>query len=744
MPALRNKYNGKCRGCGAKLTPGVGWAVMTNGDRRWSSWCDDLSHAPSAVVQEIKAKATKLVDTTPDKLHANGVLVMAYNATKIPVVRTIPGRRWDPATKTTTVSVSDDDLAETVKICRDLQVEIAPELLARLDAIAALRDSGFVKLDGFKSVKGHELRPFQRVGVDWMRQKTQPMLLGDDMGLGKTAQVLLSLPVGTGTVVVAPNAVKYNWRTEAQNWRPDLVVTMLEGRDSFRWPESNEIVVTGFAILPNLVMKKENKYTIEGGDQHAVDLLANPPTAFSFVVDEVHRAKNSRTLRGVRCRALAKLASRVVGMTGTPLANRPPDLWGTLMAINAERDTFRSWTNFVEVFDGIKDKYGYQWGMPKAVVPNILERVMLRRRKNEVARELPPKTYTEIIVPLSDNDLIRDLDEMMGEVDLESNCLPDLQDFSRIRAALATSRAPVVIELLEDYEESDEAVVVFSAHKEVLRRIAEAKPDFAIITGETSAQRRNEIVDAFQAGQYKGLLCTIQAAGVGLTMTRASIELFVDLSWVPADNWQAEDRVCRIGQNASSVQIVRLSSNHPLDQHVHKLLCWKQELIANSIDAESIKFAPTPQIDTASIAQVLASAEAELAKELRDADIDAAIAEGSNDPATKRLVARRKLTRHGATLRGRYTEESGKETFPEVTDELRIEIAFALGALSSVCDGAVEKDGVGFNSPDAKISKWFIEVSGLTEDEDVLAALGLVYKYKRQLGGAECYPAIYG
>jgi SNF2 family DNA or RNA helicase len=140
-----------------------------------------------------------------------------------------------------------------------------------------------------------------------------------------------------------------------------------------------------------------------------------------------------------------------------------------------------------------------------------------------------------------------------------------------------------LIDLVEDHEDEDVPLVVFSAHVEPLNQLAE-RDGWEKITGATSAERRQQIVNEFQAGNLKGVAVSIKAGGVGLTLTRAWKAIFVDLDWVPGANQQAEDRICRIGQESQKVEIVRMVSNHVMDLHVLELIHLKNNLIEKSVE----------------------------------------------------------------------------------------------------------------------------------------------------------------
>jgi hypothetical protein len=161
--------------------------------------------------------------------------------------------------------------------------------------------------------------------------------------------------------------------------------------------------------------------------------------------------------------------------------------------------------------------------------------------------------------------------------------LPPFEEFSSLRAALAESRIPALLEMVEDHEEQGVPLVVFSAHKAPVLACGE-REGWEAITGDTSSKKRQEIVERFQAGKLKGLALTIRAGGVGLTLTHAWKAIFVDLDWVPSQNQQAEDRICRIGQLAAHCEIVRMVSDHVLDIHVLDLIGWKIAVIEAAIE----------------------------------------------------------------------------------------------------------------------------------------------------------------
>lgn len=164
---------------------------------------------------------------------------------------------------------------------------------------------------------------------------------------------------------------------------------------------------------------------------------------------------------------------------------------------------------------------------------------------------------------------------------VSKNSIP-FEMLSVVRAALATAKIPFLLETVEQYEEADEPVVVFSAHQAPIEVLA-ARPGWKAIYGKTPGEQRDAIVQAFQAGELRGVACSIRAAGVGLTLTRANTLIFNDKEFVPALNEQAEDRICRIGQTRGC-NIVTIEADHKIDRRINEILATKQAIISASVE----------------------------------------------------------------------------------------------------------------------------------------------------------------
>lgn len=630
-------------------------------------------------------------------ISATGKVKMPYDANLLPLLKSSPGARWNPNEKCWTVSVSDADLPRTLEIAERLGLDIAPELTARNKPTAQAQ------------AVDSRLYPYQIKGVDHISRRAKS-LLTDEMGLGKTPQTLAALPQdgSAAVLVVCPNTLKYNWVKEAQKWAPGYKTAVLT-KQTFRFPNKGEIVTINYEGLPSEMAgtwQKPSKMDI--------------PAGLTVVFDEVHYAKNYKAARSQKVYTLASKAAKVVALTGTPLANRPFDLWGVLCSCGMNREVFGTFEKFCQLFNAEQDQWGgWHFGTPSVEVPERLRRVMLRRLRTEVLPELPGKQYSEVVVNGISASMSKQMDKLQEkwlDDGFDSNELPPFEWFSKIRAGLAESRIDAMLEMVENFEESETPLVVFSAHRAPVDTLA-ARPGWKTITGDTKPQDRQTIVDEFQAGKLKGIALTIAAGGTGITLTRASHMLFVDLAWVPADNAQAEDRICRIGQEASSCQYIRMVSDHPLDRHVQDLLVSKMNMARAAVDAE-VRAKVKP----------VASAQSTTEQELHNAVV------ASPQDAVARMVYADYLEENGKAAEAdshRKVAEKIKEEVP-VTEELRTAVHSALRMLAGMCDGARMLDGAGFNRFDTSFGHSLANCSWLS-DRATLSARRMLIKYRAQL-----------
>jgi hypothetical protein len=304
---------------------------------------------------------------------------------------------------------------------------------------------------------------------------------------------------------------------------------------------------------------------------------------------------------------------------------------------------------------------------------------------------------------------------------------------SEVRAALATSKIPALLSLVEDYEESDEPLVVGSDHLAPVE-VFEGREGWATITGSIPPEERQARVDAFQAGELKGIAGTIKAMGLGYTLTRSHNIIINDLNWTPALNAQLEDRLCRLGQTRGVI-VTRLVANHPLERRITELLVEKQNVIEHSVEASSV--------EEDYVGNNPAEALAKAAEKARQQVVDTAAAarqereQKAQRSAEAQTQVKAELEASGITV-DRDIEVRGKtRSAANAVEEWAGTGLVAVAGMDP--DRASERNNVGFSAYDGQfghsLAKQFAD-SGRFTAKQWVAAIRLATKYRRQIGPA--------
>lgn len=388
-----------------------------------------------------------------------------------------------------------------------------------------------------------QLKPFQVEGVRLLREilRTHPgALLADDMGLGKTvqaAEIINQARAACRVLVVCPASVVLNWRNELRAWCPARRVrTILDAAAPARG-----VFVVNYDRL----------------DAWAGILERWAP---GFVVaDESHYLKNHEAARTKAFYSIP--TTRRLFLSGTPALNRPRELWTTLRACGALPKQYAARTNFGKRYcAAYLDRRGAWDDSGASNLDELREhmaRVMVRREKSEVLKDLPPKTRQ--IIPLSGPAaaLRRELAAVQAAGGWDAVCSKleagepvGLGEVAKARHELGLAKVKAAIEHVKGVLESEPQVVVFAHHRAVLQLLEDAFAGYGctVVHGGVQPAKRQAEVERFQRGDARVFLGQIQAAGVGLTLTAARVAVFVEPSYVPAELDQAEDRLHRIGQ----------------------------------------------------------------------------------------------------------------------------------------------------------------------------------------------------
>jgi SNF2 family DNA or RNA helicase len=449
---------------------------------------------------------------------------------------------------------------------------VREEEAARLVALSAATD-GAIEIAGL----GGELKPFQRAGVSYLLSQRRAFL-ADEQGLGKTIEALATLEADGAypAVVVCPASLRLNWLHELARWLPHRSVRTLAGRTILALAAAADVTVLSYDILAARLPQ----------------LRALAPRA--LVLDESHYCKN---IRAKRTRAVAQLAATVprdglvLALTGTPVINHPKELLAQL-GILGRLGEFGSGAQFARDFLHDRDAHlRLHW--------HLRSRCFIRRRKCDVLPQLPAKTRAVVPVAL-DNEA----DYRLAERDIIAwlqNQPLDLRELdAKVAAALraerlvrlnalkllaARGKLAAALAWIHDFLASGERLVVFAHHREIQRAVLRRFPTALHILGEDSHPARDAALRAFQqdAAASPLLLCSIEAAGQGITLTQASHVAFLELDWTPAKHDQAEDRLHRIGQR-DAVNATYLLAADTIDETIAALLERKRAVIGAVTD----------------------------------------------------------------------------------------------------------------------------------------------------------------
>jgi hypothetical protein len=460
-----------------------------------------------------------------------------------------------------------------------------------------------------------ELRPYQHAGYAWLSFLLSHGIggvLADDMGLGKTLQVLTTIAAardaadGPPFLVVAPTSVVGNWAAEAAKFTPSLRAATI-GSTSVKDPglvartaASADIVVTSYALL----RLDAPAYT---------DL----PWA-ALVLDEAQFVKNpqSQTHRvAVDLRAPVKFA-----ITGTPLENGLTDLWALFHIVAP--GLLSSWSGFGDDYVkplGSPDLRGAARAELTARLRRRIRPLMLRRTKESVAADLPPKQEQVVRVTLDpahralyERTLNRERLKVLDLIDdLARNRMIVFRSLTLLRMlalspalvagagpsddagssadAVPSAKLDLLLDELEQLAAEGRRALVFSQFTSFLRMVSAALDDRGIAYEylDGSTRRRPEVIDRFRNGTAPAFLISLKAGGFGLTLTEADTVFVLDPWWNPAAENQAVDRTHRIGQTRS-VNVQRFIAEDTIEEKVLALAAKKAELFATMIDDDAL------------------------------------------------------------------------------------------------------------------------------------------------------------
>ena len=539
-------------------------------------------------------------------------------------------------------TTDDDDLA------RQFYDNCAGDAKLRLDNLTEIKrqlveasyatdytDTDLLAPDGLSYL------PFQRAGIAFALER-KDTLIGDQPGLGKTIQGLGVVNNTTNVrnvLLVVPASLKINWAKEATKWlRKELGLTIGTAHTKSK------------TIVDEEGTKKSITEYVWPGDDVVIinyDMLEKfhdqirARTWDVLICDEAHVLKNAKATKtkqvlgyggGKKSERVAPItALRRVFLTGTPILNKPLDMWSLISAFDLE-DKFGNYIKFIKRYCAAFETPWGHWDTSGSDNLDEFQELlrttfMIRRLKNDVLKELPPKRRQVVTLPqdgltrivkkekqiFQDNlknlmilngthteedyeemtdDELRAMIDTIHERTKDFNDLEDFEDYDAVhfeavahaREEIGLAKIPMMIEYIRSIVETGEKVVVLVVHRTVAHRLAEAFEGSVKFIGGMSDKEKNISVETFQNDpDCKVFIGNINAAGVGITLTEAWNLVMGELCFVPALLEQGEDRIHRIGQKAHAL-IHYLIVQGSLEERLMQIVLEKLEMIYAALD----------------------------------------------------------------------------------------------------------------------------------------------------------------
>ena len=437
-----------------------------------------------------------------------------------------------------------------------------------------------IEIPGLKG----KLFDFQAKGVAFIERKNGRALIADEQGLGKSVESAAWLQLRRElrpAIIVVPASLKENWKRELERFLPDPNVQTLSGTKANEelW---GDIFVINYDIL-----------------FHWVDRLreVNPQV---LIVDEIQLTKSSKAKRTGAVKTLGKNIPHIIGLSGTPIVNRPQEALNTIQLI--DRSVAPSAWKFLHEFCAPKHN-GFGWDFSGASNTDKLHKlltstIMLRRLKKDVLPELPEKIRSFVPIEIDNpaeyanikNNFIKHVRETRGEhAARKASNAEHLTKIEALKQVAVKGKMQALKSWIHDFLDTGNKLVVFAIHKETINALMEEFKGVAIkLDGSipTTGGHRQRIVDQFQNDPNTTLFVgNIQAAGVGWTLTAAYSEAVVELPWTPGACAQIEDRIHRIGQ-LKGVNIYYLLAMNTIEEEVAALLDSKRNVIYQVLDGK--------------------------------------------------------------------------------------------------------------------------------------------------------------
>lgn len=535
-----------------------------------------------------------------------------YNANFVHDIKEIPGRKYDPNTRMWSCPINFATTVQIHALIEQYNIQnLTPEdssiseriLQSTLEtAVERKKTEINSKIAGINipwKVYQHQID-----GIAYMLT-TKRCINGSDMGTGKTLTAILSVEFENlfPCMVVVPASVKYNWQLQWKLINPERTVSVIENAKSNF--DADVLVITYDSVGKKEIISKDGeedkiKVIMKYDQLDALQLK-------SIICDESQNIKSSKTLRSKAIKKLAKKCEYRFMLTGTTIMNRPSEIINVLDALGQFTPVFGNWKDFVFTYCGATQN---RFGLDISGATNTLElnrklreSCYYRVEKRDVLKDLPDRVETLLQVDLDNRkqydyaqaDLLNYLRENFGRGKSDAAALAEqLVMINTLTKLSAEGKKNELMEWIDNFlESSDEKLIVFGIHTEILKFLAD-KYKCDLIIGDVSGKKRQEIISSFQANKKRILFLNILTGSVGIDGLQhiCNTALFYELPWRPTDIEQAISRLERSGQKNTISAYFMLAKN-TIDIKMWEMLTNKKQVtdaVNMGIDVEATSY----------------------------------------------------------------------------------------------------------------------------------------------------------
>lgn len=416
------------------------------------------------------------------------------------------------------------------------------------------------------------LRDYQKEAINWI-SKTDACILGDDPGLGKTASTLFGTVDCDKVLITCPAYVAPHWERHIADLLNEKVTDGFSDKNTKKRLERIEESNYKYVIVNHELLRSSA----------AINILSRKNFS-AFIIDEAHKFQGRNTQQSNGASSLSQIIKKNILLTGSVIWNTPASVWSLLHIIDPIR--FSSYWGFVEKFCLIEES---PWAtIIGDIKPNmvdtfkwVLSPYLLRRKKIDVAKDLPPKVYSVINYAVDT--------KKYNSIKKDTTLTPMRKVLSLRDSCNCKQKANTLLNILEDNK--GQQIVIFAWYHNTIKHLQEvltnSKIDFLTVSGKQDPTDRVAILDRFRSKETDILIAGIGSITYGVDLDNATVGVFYEMDWVPTNNAQAEDRLHRI-KSKNKVNIINIIGKGTIEEHIYdvnkeKINVTEELLIINEV-----------------------------------------------------------------------------------------------------------------------------------------------------------------